>query len=465
MNDSRVRNLASLEPPDSDATGASRAPLPRPLGYVERVMKFAGDLGAFQVSRVVLLRGPVTTELVRAALHCAQLRFPLLRSRCVWHGGNLVFGCCAPVPGPPLHVVPRRSDHDWRLEWKAELHRPIDASRCPWRVVFLEPETRGTSSELVISCHHSISDAISSTALVHQLMCYCREILETGVTPDVVPQPVLPPVELLLGGPPTWQRALCFAVVHLNRLFRRHAGNLFRRARNNNRPVAERESRLLYHDFGLRTSTALFARCQTEKTTVYGALCAAMLITARRYVEYPRGCMTCSSSISLRERCRPPVPQDQFGCFFYWVDTSHRLGTYARFWDVARSCSEAVRKAALISGCPVRTVFSRAKIARVAIQGTLRNAMNNPCLGRTDTIGIANVGRLSLPDRYGPIQIQGIYSATAQHVIGACAAILASTFCDRLLVSFPYVWPLLEDDAAHDLFASFTACIQTACCD
>ena len=427
----------------------------RPLGMVESVFAVANALGGFRTIRATLLDRTIDAELLEKALFRVSEVFPLLRARIgrSWRGTEFVVDDV--IGSLPLDVRHRINDRDWQRVSETELRRSYLPSDRLWRMVYLRSADGNGPSELLLAMHHAICDGMSGPSLIHHVLTAFADLAGGRPALAGMDQPLWPATDRMLANRSQTLRVCRFA----ESLLRSSVPALRPRLLDTDRVTAgspaQRRTEIEFDRWDEPTTAEFLARCRGEKVTVHGALCAAMLAATRPLLESSDRDYSCYSNVNLRPYCVPHVDHRQFGCFVYWFQTKHHFDEETRFWDLARECGAAVKSTFQRDGFPPAIVPGTARAlrfgTRLAMQQTSRNAHG----GRTDSVGVSNMGIMQLQRRYGPIEVIESQAATSQHLIGVCAGMLVHSFRERMFFSLPYATGVIDRDAARRLLGRF----------
>jgi NRPS condensation-like uncharacterized protein len=242
----------------------------RPLGAGENILWLHDQVAPAHFAVTAQVAGKFTIEQLQHALTWVQQRHPLLRVRIVSDtSGKPWFVEDSAII--PLRVVQRQNEQHWLSEVEQELYCPFDRNQAPLvRVVLVQANN---ISEIILITHHSISDGISSTYLL-------RDILQAVATPNLALQtlPEYPAFEDLLANS---EQSI------LNQHSSTHSAKSETKSDVSaiNFPqdtqaqlFVNRLPRVLAWSLSPAETSALISTCRQEKTTVHGAICAAFLL-------------------------------------------------------------------------------------------------------------------------------------------------------------------------------------------
>jgi hypothetical protein len=232
----------------------------RPLGAFEKFFWLLDQDRPMQFALAAEIEGISTPREWRFALDAAQRRHPLLSVFIDGHSDKIVrFGYLdKPIP---MRIIDKDMPYSWDADMAEELARPFDYSQAPLiRAVLVQQELKST---LILVAHHSISDGISLTNVL-------RDILKALSGQTLEPLPMPPSMDDLVGL--TVGTRFDPAVPYTTPATKVHP-ILYHR--NKKLPLVQR---LKLPQWLTRKITL---RAREEGTTVHGALCAAFVLAGR----------------------------------------------------------------------------------------------------------------------------------------------------------------------------------------
>lgn len=428
----------------------------RPLGETERAVWLLDRAGSLNGAFCAKVTGPLEPDLLRRALDRVQAAHPLLRVRV--EAKDPPAFTSADVPPIPLRVVDRRGEAHFLSELEDEINRPFAWHEGPLvRAALLRGEG---CSELLVAYHHMIADGASGPYLIRDLLRTAADLLEGKPSPGPAPAPERPALEALL--PPSARGVAALRGVAVSA-----ARNLLTAARrpaklpvDRSAPPGLRRSRLIHHQLGADESDALARRCRERGVTIHGALAAAVLQGAAdslRAAGKDPGALVCSSPVNLRPYLQPRIG-DEIGCFVSAVLTPLPVRAGEDPWALAHRAKAAV-SAAIERG---------EHLAAVHMQSLLRAATASPHRFSwaaeelfPAAVAVANIGRLDIPDTYGPFRLEAVEGGVAVNVIsGTSLCLCARSFAGRLSLTFVGAEPLLSRARAEELSARAVARVR-----
>lgn len=277
----------------------------RELGNMEKAMETLNRHGGgFLVVTVGRIKGPLNAETVRRALDLVQCRHPRLNSRIVGSLDNLRFKT-GEMPLIPLRVVDKLHNEQWTDIVLEELNEKLDSSKGLLRAVLVLLMNEPCVNYLIITVLHTISDGLSCLQLYSEILAYCHFASNDSIT-QVVSLPTLPPVEELL--PESTKRLRqepqCYQPEPLG---------IETLGFEKCVPMELRRCGLVHRQLDAELTEQLVNICRQEKTTLQGALCAAMLFAGVRKIRADQTNdvhVSCRSLVDLRQRLKPVISDE-----------------------------------------------------------------------------------------------------------------------------------------------------------
>lgn len=428
----------------------------RPLEFFENVLEIGNQFSSLLMTRTLLLEGTIDPELLAQALRAIRDRVPMLQSSLAPHllGNELKWS--PDLPPPELVVLPRASEEAWQRLAVEEVHRKFRYGQILWRPYLLLADDC-KRAELVVTFHHAACDGTSATLLM-QWVLRAYEALQHGRSLDAVVTRQCP------GATCPYHRSWyeqCKATLEFGGrlLHQLRAGeNDLHFAHDGPRavPVERRRTSPWFFALDPLSTMSLQLRCRQEKATVQGALCAAMLSAAQHEFSSPPRVLSCFSNIDLRRHGWGDL-LEQFGCLTYFVVTRHRAVRPGSFWDSARDASTRIAAQANAAGQPPGRWLGP------VASPWLQHFMQSSRMGRTQTVGVSNLGRIRFPETADGPRVRGMYSLTGQHGVGPDAMLLAATVNERLHATLCFVEPLLGAERQAAFAARFRETLAAAC--
>lgn len=422
----------------------------RKLCAAEQAMEILNRrANSFHVVTIGRILGPLSEEIVRLALDCIQDRHPRLNSRIVGDLDDLRFETGAKKI--PLRVVWKLNSEQWQEILLEELNTKIESSEVLLRAVLVKAESENSASHLIITIHHAITDGLSSIRLYSELLTYCHKIASGEPIAPVPSLRVLPPVDELLPASTKGFRGNINNLLFLLRLQLKQLGHRPETLSfEKTVPIEIRRCGIVCRQLDAEITQQLIKRCRQEKTTVQGALGAAMMFAAAKKIRAENKTdmyLSCRSAVDLRIRLKPAVRDENMGMLISSVTSFHSINT--SFWELARDVKQQL-EVSLRRG----DIFSEVLMYRKIAEFLLARSNQVPV-----TVGVTNVGRVNIPRVYGLFALEEISFVLAQAVFGGFFAVAVTTFEGKMFLNFPFSEPAISQETMETLVDSFLSCL------
>lgn len=378
--------------------------------------------GANTIIAPARVSGPLTPELLEAALARMVARRPILRTQLQMRppAHLQVQAELRPLPLRVLPTVPQRS-----LEALAEAEAavPVGARDGLWRLT-LAPG--GAHHGLILTINHAIFDGRSIAAFFDELLEEAQGFLEDAPPRAEVPLPPRPSERLRSEAEPAaWEEA--------------------QRARDRDyaalapwpweaavpaRGGVHRDCHLWFEPDEVR---ALLAAASGAGVTLHSLLASAVVEAAAAIGRPPP--FRVVTPVDLRSDCEPNVPLDRFGCFvgILGVQLAHEPD------PVQRARAYHMRLRAL-----------RAKTPLLPIGGVSGAHESRPPPGHfLPEFYLTNVGVVRVAPRRGPFRLESLSFATSRRAGDSPLVVHALTLHGRLSLCTSYLSPHLSDTRAE----------------
>lgn len=423
------------------------------------------DRGArFNGVGVVTVRGPIDERLLRTGLARLQAQHPFLRMRVV--GGDRHPRFTEEGAGPiPLRVVRTTAGASLQqvIEHELNLRFAPDTDHLSRVTLVIGPgpgpgPADRERSELVVTIHHVIADALSIVFAVRDLLTSMAALASTQPPTDSLSPtgslPLLPPMPALL--PRTARGLARFRAMRA--FFRKHVlAQPVRRARKlpveQPAPPEARRNCLVQRTLTPAETRALGEQARAAGASVHGALCAALLLStaatayAAEVAAATPTTVGCFTALNLREQLDPPVASD-LGLYISQVTTFHRIVPPPPLWQLAREVKKELQE----------TLQSGEQYLTMPLIGLFIPWGNDPgprFIRRFDggspaALGVSNLARPPIPSDYGPLRIENFSLAAGVSVVGQLMGIV-TTWEDQLNLNLVFSEPLVSRARAEQI--------------
>jgi hypothetical protein len=227
---------------------------------------------------------------------------------------------------------------------------------------------------------------------------------------------------------------------------------------------AIRKVRIIPQVIAPEITAQLAVRAKEERTTIHGALSAAMLLAVAE--EWPCAVpMICASPVNLRSHLEPPI-RDQIGLFVAFALSKHFIQlptdhTPDYFWQLAREVrnqlTEFIAQDRAFTLLPPQNQLASRLIRYLSPQAFSRFCQKL----MFPATGVTNIGRVDIASQYGSLCIESISFAASLGVLGHFAS-TASTLNDILRWNFLAMQPDIEYNHARKLAERSYALLEQA---
>ncbi|NES89770.1 condensation domain-containing protein [Okeania sp. SIO2B9] len=427
----------------------------RKLSDPEQAMEILNRIA--NASNVVVsgrILGPLSEEIVRQALDLIQERHPRLNSRIVGDLDNLRFETGAKKI--PLRVVDKHHEEQWQEIVLKELNTQIESSEVLLRAILIQDQELGknSASHLIITTNHAISDGLSSTHLYSEFLSYCSKVASGEPLVPVSSLSALPSVDELL--PPS-TRGFRGKINTLLYLLQLQLKLLWHRPetleKNKSVPLDSLTSGNIYRSLDADFTEQLVNRCRQEKTTVQGALCAAMMFAAARKIRpQQKTRVSCRSIVNIRKYLKQVVGNENMGIMASGVDSFHTLETNTSFWELARDVIQQLKV-----GLKGDSIFIDMLLSRKFIE----ILMSRPSQANL-TVAVSNIGRVNIPKVYGQFELSEISFVASQPTLRGCFFAAVVTFEGKMFLHFPFAMPSVSQETMETVVDSALSYLDDA---
>ena len=428
----------------------------RKLGAIENVFDIMENIGGMTSITIAKIEGLIQPGILEKALKLLQKRHYILQVHIV----DLEDGKYFQSEGTkqiPLKVIKKYHSNQYFEIAEEEIHKKFLRDTNPLcRITLLDGSETNNVNEILITCHHTIIDGNSHMNLLGDLLYYYTQIANGDNISDPITMPLLPPLE---------------EIVNRNLIEKNQIQNTPKDIAPKQSPKIEllieqeaepidRRTHFLTRIINPEITQTLIKRCQEEKTSLYGAVSAAMLFAVGQntFTNTPIQ-VSCNSTFNLRKYCLPEVKPEQIGCFVSGIQDNYILEANSELWNLARECQSRIFES-IYSGSYMDIIFNEQSNMNEDIM--MQISKNNK-MGRLSTLVITNIGKSNLNIQYDPLKLKELYGAVAHHSIGPSFSLMMLIFEQQLFFTFAYATPLLSEKTAQLLVDSVINNIEKAC--
>ena len=397
---------------------------------------------------IAKVRGRLEEAVLVRALAAAQARHPLLAARVV-AGERATFGDVwfesvdARARPIPLRFVAAPAD-DWVRIAEEELSLRFDTATGPLARATLLRDEGDDEASLLVTLHHAIGDGMSGVYLVRDVVAAAAAIAE-GRDPGLVEAAREAGLDdrLEARAGDAWRKAMFLS----RALLASARGRPVKLRTDVDGTVLDRRPRVLAHELDEETTARLIARARAERTSVHGALSAAIVQGLLHDAGTTRPArVVFGSPVNVRKELVPPVA-DGVGFFVSLIGFDSVVDPRADFWELARAFKAdlAVRTARGEASTALKvmpSVFSllggwRLPVREFAVAWEQKVPTST---------GLTNLGRLEIEARHGGLTIERCHFVANTSALGDFGC-MAASLGGRL--SWNFVWPAPLLTEAH----------------
>ncbi len=427
----------------------------RALSVTEQAMELSnrqnGSLNIVTISRI---KGEIRKEILRQALDAIQSIHPLLNCRIVGTLDRLEFTNHG-TGKIPLSVVLQGINDNWQDVVREEANKTIDSSQVLLRCVLIYKQSEINTSYLITTVHHAISDGLSCISLQSEIL-KCYQKIASGDSIDIDCEPALPPLEELL---PKWMKGKKGIDNGKWFLLKMKLQMLLHKPEKleseETVPIESRSCGMSHRFLEKELTQKLIELCRQEKTTVQGALCAAMLLTVANKIsrEKPRSIkVSCRYFVDLRRRLEPPIKHKNMGFFASFLTSFHQIKPRMSFWDLSRDITNNIEL-----GLKRKNFFKPLMMFRKIVEYYIHNP------DESATISVTNIGRVNISEVYGDLEIEEISFVLSNAILGKMFAVATATFKEKMLLNFIASKPSLSQETIEMLATGVINCLIEVC--
>jgi NRPS condensation-like uncharacterized protein len=420
---------------------------------LEKVNRIANSLNVITISQ---LKGCLSQDSLKNALDIVQQRHPSLQSCISGYPDELRF--CEKSDSPlSLQILEHQDQDFWQTVVLNELNQPINSSETLFRAT-LVVHTDHDRAYFITTIHHAISDGISNVKLHSEILSYCGNSQEEKKSLSPVSRlSVFPVVTDLLPDSHTGYRGKIRSILWLSKLiFKQFLLQPKTLEFEKYVPVRKRTCNVIYKQIEPRFTKILIERCRVEKTTVQGALCAAMLLAVTNRIKPKKSKKTsvaCRTYVNLRQHLSPAISSENLGCFISAVITFHTISSQTQFWQLARDVKQQIKQ-----GLDRGDIFNVLLMAKQILKAVLSKPNKAPL-----AVEVTNLGQLKIPAKYGSLELEKISFMPSQSLFGGVFLASVTTLTDRMMLNFSFSEPSLSKETVDELVENMIIHLLNAC--
>lgn len=427
----------------------------RKLTAVEEELEFYNQqLNTLNVATVIKVCGTLSIDTICSALELLQKRHPFLQVNIVNCEDGLYFSH-KKNRRIPLRVVKKNKDLRWQEILEEELNCQIDSQHnCLLRVTYIT-SSENNISELIFLINHAICDGVSFLNLCHTFLKYCEQIIK-GKEVKIKSLTMMPTVESLLPikNNLSLKSKRLFSIINLilNQVIKKP--HLLKKEISC--PVSQQNTLSIHRSLRRSKTLQLIQICKQEKTTVTGALNAAMLMALKNNIIltnktnniYINGVIPINLRKLIQSELAAP---ENLGFLVGSPLISFYLPQSKSFWDLARESRQKI-EFFLQKERPFQSLFLAKERINLAKQKKEFPA----------SFILSNLGKINLKETYGNLELHEVRTTTSLRGYNPVIMSHFTTFRDSLHITFSYANPLISSQKVEKIMDCFISIIEQA---
>lgn len=395
---------------------------------MELLNRNASSLNVVVVSRI---KGFLSEAVLRHSLDLLQNRHPLLNCHIVGSLKRMNFKSEG-TKKIPLNTIINSKKNFWKAVVNHELQTKIESDKVLVRFTLIKSHPDSNSSCLISTAHHAITDAISSLNLHSETINYCqlqvseKKILETFSLLEI------PSLESLISK--NIPKSLGF-----ERPIQKPDTIPFEKYVNHQ----QRYCRFVQKQLDSELTNQLIKFCKTERVTVHGYICAAMMLALAEELEYKNKYFdfSCRSSVDMRRRINPPVSSEYFAMLVSALTSFHRVTRKQNIWQLAREVTQQIKNR-LKTPEIYNVILSYRKGTEYILKHPEKTAFS---------VFVTNVGKIDITSEFKNFEIEEISYFLPTTIMGNVFGASISTFKGKITFNFLFSRPLIGEGLSQSL--------------
>ena len=418
----------------------------RPLVDLEKALEvIQSQANSLHVVVVGKIKGFLDPEVLRRSLLFVQLRHPLLNSHIVGPLDHLMFKTEG-TEKIPLEVILNSEPEYWQTIFVNELNTKLENKKVLLRATLIKPTEKSTTNYLITRIHHGVIDGISAVHLYSEILSFCQKIVSENQIPEFEK----------LGPPPCLEKIIADYTVENNTesLISELELPIDTLPFEKYVPYKQRTCGLIQKRLNASLTQQLIQSCKSEKVTVQGAICSAMMLALAKYLE-PEDkefYFSCYDAVDMRRRLNSPIGNEQMTFLVSSLVCFHTVNQKMSFWDLAKQSTEEIQ-----AKLKTPEIYHR-----ILAFGEGVNIIENP-EKTIYSVLVSNIGRVKILSNYGQFELEEVSLGASNKMIGSTFAVFASTFQYQATFNFAYTQPLVSQTVIEKLIKDSMEYLVTSC--
>ena len=418
----------------------------RPLVDLEKALELLQrETNSLHVVVVGKIKGFLDPEVLRRSLLFVQLRHPLLNSHIVGPLDHLMFKTEG-TEKIPLEVILNSEPEYWQTIFVNELNTKLENKKVLLRATLIKPTEKSTTNYLITRIHHGVIDGISAVHLYSEILSFCQKIVSENQIPEFEK----------LGPPPCLEKIIADYTVENNTesLISELELPIDTLPFEKYVPFKQRTCGLIQKQLNASLTQQLIQRCKSEKVTVQGAICSAMMLALAKHLE-PEDqefYFSCLDAVDMRRRLNSPIGNEQMTFLVSSLVCFHTVNQKMSFWDLAKQATEEIQ-----AKLKTPEIYHR-----ILAFGEGVNIIENP-EKTIYSVLVSNIGKVKILSNYGQFELEEISFGVSNKMFGSTFAVFVSTFQDQATFNFVYTQPLVSQTVIEKLIKDSMEYLVTSC--
>ena len=419
----------------------------RPLVDLEKALELLQrETNSLHVVVVGKIKGFLDPEVLRRSLLFVQLRHPLLNSHIVGPLDHLMFKTEG-TEKIPLEVILNSEPEYWQTIFVNELNTKLENKKVLLRATLIKPTEKSTTNYLITRIHHGVIDGISAVHLYSEILSFCQKIVSENQIPEFEK----------LGPPPCLEKIIADYTVENNTesLISELELPIDTLPFEKYVPFKQRTCGLIQKQLNASLTQQLIQRCKSEKVTVQGAICSAMMLALAKYLE-PEDkefYFSCYDAVDMRRRLNYPIGNEQMTFLVSSLVCFHTVNQKMSFWDLAKQSTEEIQ-----AKLKTPEIYHRILAFGEGVNIILENPEKT-----ISSVFVSNIGKVKISSNYGQFELEEISFGASNKMFGSTFTVFVSTFQDQATFNFVYTQPLVSQTVIEKLIKDSMEYLVTSC--
>ena len=419
----------------------------RPLVDLEKALELLQrETNSLHVVVVGKIKGFLDPEVLRRSLLFVQLRHPLLNSHIVGPLDHLMFKTEG-TEKIPLEVILNSEPEYWQTIFVNELNTKLENKKVLLRATLIKPTEKSTTNYLITRIHHGVIDGISAVHLYSEILSFCQKIVSENQIPEFEK----------LGPPPCLEKIIADYTVENNTesLISELELPIDTLPFEKYVPFKQRTCGLIQKQLNASLTQQLIQRCKSEKVTVQGAICSAMMLALAKYLE-PEDkefYFSCYDAVDMRRRLNYPIGNEQMTFLVSSLVCFHTVNQKMSFWDLAKQSTEEIQ-----AKLKTPEIYHRILAFGEGVNIILENPEKT-----ISSVFVSNIGKVKILSNYGQFELEEISFGASNKMFGSTFTVFVSTFQDQATFNFVYTQPLVSQTVIEKLIKDSMEYLVTSC--